>query len=684
MSITLCNNNTLPVRIGLTSAVEAAQAVVTEMDRATAAEGVIAGNLANEVNRATVAESALQTELRAGRVYTMTGGSSPSGLVVPADYSVDLIGMQDGAAGTVSWWRRYVLTPQPTEETDTLKQDAGGVWWQRRDDLAVGLVAAEEARATAAEGALQTEMREGRVYTMSGSSPSGQTIPVDYSVDLLAMQQRSTNTMTYWRRLTTAPDPAVETETVKLDAGGTWWTLVADPAISAEIASVSTIIDELSSRIPHGSAASSITPIAAIGGDLVLAHDGDGIDFRPSPRLRSELVGAIDGKVLSGDFSTTIPLLTAGGDILLAHDGDGIDFIPSPVLKDRLSSVPSFFGRERLARLRAKIAALRQATAGERLRVLLVGDSWVMLNSLRAGLIEVLTRDYPLCGEGWISANPSYSLITGATYTESGWSIIDGTSVTMPYGYTPDGQCIWTDQQTATISLSNITCTRLSIYVRENGGRWRYRADGGAWTEVIDDAGGALKMVQISGLSDAAHTIEIDTTGNAGVVAVAGFYMARDGAAGIEISRFGDGGATALNHLGYLEAQTQVLHDEPPDLIITVLGTNDARVTTSPPSTYVEYMSGLLAAARVVRPDVSVIHLIPPNNALSVVRPTTDYRDAIYANRDTLGSAYLSLTEYYLPFSQALSLGLWDDSVHPSLRGGRMIADLLNDLLIGI
>lgn len=234
MSITLCNNNTLPVRIGLTSAVEAAQAVVTEMDRATAAEGVIAGNLANEVNRATVAESALQTELRAGRVYTMTGGSSPSGLVVPADYSVDLIGMQDVAAGTVSWWRRYVLTPKPTEETDTLKQDAGGVWWQRRDDLAVGLVAAEEARATAAEASLQTEMRNGRVYTMNGNSPSGQTVPVDYSVDLLAMQQRSTNTMTYWRRLNTAPDPAVETETVKLDAGGTWWTLVADPAISAE------------------------------------------------------------------------------------------------------------------------------------------------------------------------------------------------------------------------------------------------------------------------------------------------------------------------------------------------------------------------------------------------------------------------------------------------------------------
>ncbi len=78
-------------------------------------------------------------------------------------------------------------------------------------------------------------MRAGRVYTMTGGvSPSGLAVPVEYSVDLLAMQQTATGAVTLWRRLATAPDPAVETETVKADAGGTWWSLVADPAIAAE------------------------------------------------------------------------------------------------------------------------------------------------------------------------------------------------------------------------------------------------------------------------------------------------------------------------------------------------------------------------------------------------------------------------------------------------------------------
>lgn len=187
MSLSIYNNNTLvaaqqdsnPIRIGLTSAVEAVQAVVTEAARATAAEGVIAGNLTNEVNRATAAE-ALKAPL-----------ASPA------------------------------LTGIPTAPTAATGTNTTQI--------------ANTAFVAVAAAALRTEMRAGRVYTMTGSSPSGLTVPADYSVDLLVMQQRPTNTMTYWRYLNTAPDPAVETETVKLDAGGTWWTLVADPAIAAEV-----------------------------------------------------------------------------------------------------------------------------------------------------------------------------------------------------------------------------------------------------------------------------------------------------------------------------------------------------------------------------------------------------------------------------------------------------------------
>ena len=161
-------------------------------------------------------------------------------------------------------------------------------------------VATESARATAAEASLRTEMRAGRVYTMTGSSPSGLTVPADYSVDLLVMQQRSTNTMTYWRYLNTAPDPAVETKTVKLDAGGTWWTLVADPAI-ADVARATSLYGT------YGGSANAITVTAGLSG------------IAPGTEIRFRATKANTGPAtLNVDGSGAIPCRTITGAVLPA------------------------------------------------------------------------------------------------------------------------------------------------------------------------------------------------------------------------------------------------------------------------------------------------------------------------------------------------------------------------------
>ncbi len=449
-------------------------------------------------------------------------------------------------------------------------------------------------------------------------------------------------------------------------------------------AALQEILQGLDDRVPSLDIPSSLPiPIAAVGGDAVIVYR-NGIDFTPSPDLQQRIAPALT----SADTGEVIPLHAIGGDAVLVHRPTGLDFQPSDELRASLmggasAAVPAVTGAETLRRMRAKIAALRRSTSGAVLRVLLVGDSWVMLNQLRGGLHDVLTAEFSLIGEGWLSANPVYTSLTGATYTATaGWTVIDGTAGGRDYGETPDGQMIHTDQGGQSLTWANMRCTRFSIYCREQGGSWRYRVDGGAWVTVTDATGGAFKRTQITGLSDTNHTIEIESV--SGRVAIAGYFMARAGVSGIEISRFGDGGARADILQQYLPAQAAVLADEPPDLIITVLGTNDARVSEAQgaPSIYVGYMVDLLAAARAARPDVSAIHVIPPQNNLSVVRPTTAYRDAIRAAG--LGTAYLSLTEHYDDYPKAAALGLWADDVHPSDTAGRMIADLLNDNLIRI
>ncbi|WP_294931999.1 SGNH/GDSL hydrolase family protein, partial [uncultured Paracoccus sp.] len=448
-------------------------------------------------------------------------------------------------------------------------------------------------------------------------------------------------------------------------------------------------VGEVDRRLPQRVAPAGATPLAALGGDLALWHDGKGLGYIPSPDQRADY--GIPKVAASGGY----PIWGIGPDVMLAANAAGeIDMAPSQRTVDQIAArlpplptpdttPPAVYGQETLRRMRARIAALRQGQAGARLRVLLIGDSWVALNPFRAGVAAVLTREHELIGEGWLSANTGYGRLTGAGHTaSSGWTVIDGTGGGRIWGDSPDGQSIGTDEAGQTITWTNLRCTRFSIYALENGGTWRYRVDSGAWTEVTDATGGALNRVEITGLADANHTIEIESV--SGTVAMGGYFMARDGVSGVEISRFGDGASTARVHQAYLPRQAQVMADEPPDLIITHLGGNDSRQPdpNGSPESYVRYMTDLLAEARAIQPDVSAIHQIPPRNGMAVQRPTTVYRDAIHAA--DLGTAYLSLTEHYDAFPQADALGLWVDLVHPSFLGGRMIGDLLNDLLIRI
>ena len=159
-------------------------------------------------------------ELRLGRVWQtattdLTGQTPPEG--------VDQISVAHSGGHTV--WRRLGLppgTPNPALHAQT----ADGRWWALSEDSA-----AIKASITA----LSAEGRNGRIWfcpITTANGPSGQTPPTGTT---RIVTNAGNNSHQWWRSIP-APTPATETATVKLDAAGTWWTMLFDSRTLADTA----------------------------------------------------------------------------------------------------------------------------------------------------------------------------------------------------------------------------------------------------------------------------------------------------------------------------------------------------------------------------------------------------------------------------------------------------------------
>ncbi|WP_323008922.1 SGNH/GDSL hydrolase family protein [Paracoccus sp. (in: a-proteobacteria)] len=244
---------------------------------------------------------------------------------------------------------------------------------------------------------------------------------------------------------------------------------------------------------------------------------------------------------------------------------------------------------------------------------------------------------------------------------------------------------MYTSGTAATATWANAVATEFRIFHYQYGGTLRWRVDGGAWTSVTADTSETLDVITISGLSDAAHTLEIDTTGNAGVVDFVGIYGTRSDAAGVEILKMGNSGTTAFRMQAYNSFVTAPLAELQPDMALVILGTNDYRSTVSPPSVYIAGLQGLVDAARAAVPDMGFIFVVPPqSNPDGQQVPLSDYRDALFGWADAEGHEVISWLDRWPDFATANDRGLWRDNLHPSSLGGRVGAqDTINRLMKG-
>ncbi|TCQ28273.1 SGNH/GDSL hydrolase family protein [Rhizobium sp. PP-CC-3G-465] len=381
------------------------------------------------------------------------------------------------------------------------------------------------------------------------------------------------------------------------------------------------------------------------------------------------------------------PLLYSDkGGVAAFLDEDGIDFPKvSKALKAKLLPRQAMSSGQSLHRVRSKIARMKFGISPEKIKVLVIGDSWVQGDPISRGLMTEMTRDFPISDTGFMSSRGTafaVALTSATLVTSGGWTITNATDgTTYPFGTGPDGQVLYTTATNQTISVAGLKATSIKILRNQFGGKWRYRVDGGSYTVVTDATGGAQAAITISGLADVDHTLDIDTVGNTGTVSFAGLYAERN-VSGIEINRFGAGGMDAARMQFYIPNMQLAISLIQPDLVITVLGTNDAGSPVSTPDVYADVLGDLTTLVKSIVPDCGVLHVIPPVNAGAVLNPLSAYRDAIIDLCETNGSEYLSLVDTFGSYDQGNALFLWSDTLHLNAIGGLVVGKTINDNFI--
>lgn len=431
----------------------------------------------------------------------------------------------------------------------------------------------------------------------------------------------------------------------------------------------------------------------------------DRISMTAERAEREAAIASLEGsRRVARTVGGVTPLLYAGSKVLLWLEdglikGPGLDCASddalsmsdvrayaAPRIAGRASSLPISTDGRSLYRIKGEIAKLKAGIIGTKPKLLIGGDSWTTHSPLTIALRARIAESYPMSGWGYWNAGPGDMFRNpGGLKGRSGSWTYTGTSVAdaLPYGGGIDGNLLWTTGTDATAEITNVEANEIRIFTRNYGGTWRYRVNDGAWVVVVDGMGGGLKVTTISGLPDTRNTVEIDTVGNTGRVALAGYYLTKN-AAGFEVLHCGNGGARGYHlnlwapYVGPVAANLQC------DMVAIILGTNDYRV---PEGTITEYISGINAyinAHRGAVPDVGIVCVCPPLSGWpNPVTPQTEYRDAMYENCISQGIEFYNATDDWGPYERGNAQGLWADRLHLNTAGGTMFAKKFYQTFLG-
>ncbi|WP_109514756.1 GDSL-type esterase/lipase family protein [Pseudomonas ovata] len=359
----------------------------------------------------------------------------------------------------------------------------------------------------------------------------------------------------------------------------------------------------------------------------------------------------------------------------------GLDRKYAPANQPAASALPVATDGRSLWAWRSRLAKIK-AGAGQA-RLLITGDSWTEYLAIPQQLAALLHALFGKAGYGWISVNGIY-MFDGATLLRNGWTLYDASTGAVPsYGTGIDGMYVSAATATATLTVGNVRATNIDIYYRRHGGTFRWRIDGGIWNVVAADASGSLGKVSVSGLADAVHSLEIDTTGNTGTVVLNGFRAFTPAAVGVELLKAGNAGLDGEQLARFSANISPIAVDFAPDVVVVILGSNDYRRSSSTVEKYIESLTALVSQYRAASPDCAFVFIAPADSNGVAVRPLIDYRDALYGFCIANGHEFYNMHDEWGPFAKMNALGMWVDTLHLNDSGAYALASrLLSKILL--
>jgi len=428
--------------------------------------------------------------------------------------------------------------------------------------------------------------------------------------------------------------------------------------------------------------------VDAVGNVALWLEDGDVAARGVAPSLRAVLQQHFADAVQRQVANSFVPLVADdSGNVCLwlengklAAKGLAPNLIAQIVPSEETQLPVATDGRS-LYLWRSKLAKLERTGIGIA-RILLTGDSWMEYAPIGQQASDVLHDRFGKSGEGWINLRSNSYQLNGVTLISSGWTVYDASAGTASVlGCGPDGHAFYTTGAEASIAIGNCRATDFTIYFRQADGTFRYRVDGADWTSVTGDGSNAVGSITISGLSDVAHALEIDTIGNAGTAVIFGVRAASTNS-GVEVLKVGNAGLIGPDIPLFSDQIALYAADLAPDVVVVALGTNDYRNHSSSPAAYIAGLQALVQAYRLARPYVGFVFIAPADTNGEQVIPLTEYRDALFQFCRKNGFEFYNMHADFSSHSAMNTLGMWEDDLHLNSDGAHfLVRRLMSQIL---
>lgn len=330
-----------------------------------------------------------------------------------------------------------------------------------------------------------------------------------------------------------------------------------------------------------------------------------------------------------------------------------------------------------------------QLNSTGRFNIGLIGDSYTHARDRYSKKFkQIVTSEYGNLGAGYLG----FAFVVGAgsngsideselhySYNSSSWNVQYGS------GYGPEACHVISKTVNSQIEvqvLKEVQSMKLYYATKLGTNGFRYRIQGGVWSNVSTDAAVSLGIlpIDLQGVQ-APYNVEIETLGLGVVLCGVEAVVAGNG---VVVNKLGATGKRAIHFMNN-GLNRSSLDSLDLDMVIVMFGTNEQNANQTP-SLFKSSLENIIDKLRLDHPSIDVVLILPCYTKYEVESPRAyklqDYGGVMRQVAAEKDAAFLDLTEVFGPpdkLQKLIDSGLMkSDRIHPSVglnSGGHLIAE---------